>query len=310
MDILTAMSYFRRVVEAGSFSTVAKELGTTQPTISKHIATLEQRLETKLLNRTTRQLHLTEAGQEYYQHCIRILDDVAESEASIGAGKSLLTGSLRITAPVMFGRLFIAPLLWEFQQQYPDIKIEFIMNDSYIDLIKEGIDLAIRAGKLADSSLVARKLGVCPEQALVASPEYLAEHGEPKTPADLKDHDCLIHSLITPTNEWEFIGPQGKEIQHVNCRFISNNRDTLTAAALANQGIAITLLWPVTNYIKQGRLKQILTDYRLSDTNFYAIYPQRYYVPQKVNALIDHIGHYFNATDEFRDKVEHSVDCQ
>jgi len=308
MDILTAMSYFRRVVEAGSFSAVAKELGTTQPTISKHVASLEQRLETKLLNRSTRQLNLTEAGQEYYKHCIRILDDVAESEASVVQGKSLLTGNLRITAPVMFGRLFIAPLLWEFQNKYPDITIEFIMNDAYIDLLKEGIDLAIRAGKLTDSSLVARKLGQCPEQALVASPAYLAKHGEPKTPADLKNHDCLVHSLMTPNSEWEFTGPQGKESQRVKTRFISNNRDTLTAATLADQGIAITLLWTVAKQIKEGNLKRLLPDYTTNATDFYAIYPERYYVPQKVRLLIEHISYYFDSSDQFRDKIEHSAE--
>jgi len=307
MDTLTAMSYFRRVVEAGSFSTVAKELGTTQPTISKHVASLEQRLETKLLNRSTRQLNLTEAGQEYYKHCIRILDDVAESEASVVQGKSLLTGNLRITAPVMFGRLFIAPLLWEFQNKYPDITIELIMNDAYIDLLKEGIDLAIRAGKLTDSNLVARKLGQCPEQALVASPAYLARHGEPKTPADLENHECLVHSLMTPNSEWEFIGPQGKETQRVKTRFISNNRDTLTAAALANQGIAITLLWTVAKQIKEGKLKRLLSDYTTNATDFYAIYPERYYVPQKVRLLIEHISSYFDSSDQFREKVEHTA---
>jgi len=305
MDVLTAMSYFRRVVEAGSFSTVARELGTTQPTISKHVAALEQRLETKLLNRSTRQLNLTEAGLEYYKHCIRILDDVAESEASVVEGKSMLTGNLRITAPVMFGRIFIAPLLWEFQDKYPDISIEFIMNDAYIDLLKEGIDLAIRAGKLTDSNLVARKLGQCPEQALVASPAYLAKHGEPKTPADLKNHKCLVHSLMTPNGEWEFMGPQGKETHHVKTRFISNNRDTLTAAALADQGITISLLWTVSNQIKQGRLKRLLTNYTTNTMDFYAIYPERYYVPQKVRLLIEHISHYFDSSDQFREKVEH-----
>ena len=308
MDILTAMSYFRRVVEAGSFSAVAKELGTTQPTISKHVAALEQRLETKLLNRSTRQLNLTEPGQEYYKHCIRILDDVAESEASIGEGQSLLTGSLRITAPVMFGRLFIAPLLWDFQNKYPDICIELIMSDAYSDLIKEGIDLAIRAGKLTDSSLVARKLGQCPEQALVASPAYLAKRGEPQTPSDLKDHDCLVHSLMSPTSEWEFIGPQGTETQRVNTRFISNNRDTLTAAALDDQGITISLLWTVSNQIKQGRLKRLLSDYTTNATDFYAIYPERFYVPQKVRLLIEHISHYFDSPDRFREKVEQAAE--
>ncbi len=307
MDTLTAMSYFRRVVEARSFSTVARELNTTQPTISKHVAELERKLKTKLLNRSTRQLNLTEPGMVYYKHCIRILDDVAESEASISEGFASVSGTLRITAPFMFGRLFIAPLLWEFQQRHPDVCIEFIMSDSYTDLLKEGIDLAFRSGSLSDSSLIARKLGPCPEQVVVASPAYLEKYGEPKTPADLKDHACLVHALMTPTEEWEFIGPQGKIAQKIQTKFVSNNRDTLVAAALADQGLTIALLWSVTNEIKNGRLKRLLPEYTTYATDFYAIYPERFYVPQKVRLLRDHIAYYFNSPDEFREKVEKSL---
>lgn len=307
MDVLTSMSIFCRVVEAGSFSAIARESGASQSTISKHIAALELRLETKLLNRSTRQLNLTEAGQEYYNHCLRILGDVDESEASVGKGKSLPSGTIRITTPVMFGRLFIAPMLWEFQMMYSDVKIDMVMDDSHIDLVKEGLDVAIRAGKLSDSSLVARKIGICPKQVLVASPLYLEKFGEPKSPADLQHHRCLLHSLLTPANNWEFSGPTGEETVQVNSHFISNNRDTINAAALAGIGIGTVFLWPNANNIKQGRLKVILSDYTLTELDIFAVYPQRRYVPQKVRRLIDFISQCFAANDKFRSMVENTT---
>jgi len=298
------MSIFCRVVETGSFSAIARETSISQPTISKHVAALEQRLGTKLLNRSTRQLSLTEAGQEYYNHCTRIISDVAESEASISRGQLQPTGTLRITAPVMFGRLFIAPILWEFQMMYSEIKVDLIMDDQHIDLIKEGVDVAIRAGTLSDSRLVARKLGICPQQVLVASPNYLAKYGEPKTPADLKHHQCLLHSQLMPTNEWEFIGPEGKETVHVKSRFISNNRDTINSASLAGMGIGIVFLWPNSAHIKQGRLKTVLSDYKLATIDIYAVYPERHFVPQKVTNFIELMNTCFESHDKLRLIVE------
>ena len=301
------MSIFRRVVETGSFSAIAREIGTSQPTVSKYVASLEQRLGIKLLNRSTRQLNLTEAGQEYYKHCIRILDDVAESEASIGRGQSRPTGTLRITAPVMFGRLFVAPILWEFLELYPELNIDLLLNDQNVDLIKEGVDVAIRAGSLSDSSLVARKIGTCPPQTLVASPSYLAKRGVPKTLVDLKSHDCLLHSLATSSNEWDFIGPKGRESVRVNSRFVSNNRDTINAAALASVGVAITWLWPNSAHFKHGRLERLLTDYAPMSMEVFAVYPERRYVPQKVHSFIEYVASSFESPEKFQSLVERTA---
>jgi len=307
VDVLTSMSIFCRVVEAGSFSAIANEMNSSQPTISKHVAALEQRLGTKLLNRSTRQLSLTEEGEQYYQHSLRILADVAESEASVGQGKTQPTGTLRITTPVMFGRLFIAPILWEFFSTYTDVSIELMVDDQNIDLIKEGIDVAIRAGKLSDSSLVARKIGVCPKQVLVASPAYLQKYGEPETPDDLQHHNCLLHSLAAPAGGWELIGPNGTESVMVNSRFTSNNRDILNAASLAHLGLAITFLWPNEEHIKQGRLKVVLPDYQIPDMEIYAIYPERRYIPQKVKIFIDYLCSRFNSAHEIQKIISNAT---
>jgi len=281
------MSIFCRVVEMGSFTAIARELNTSQSTVSKHIAALEQRLETKLLIRSTRQLHLTEAGEQYYQRCLRILDDIRESEANINNSQSQPTGNLRITVPVMFGRLFIAPMLWQFQNTFPEITIELLMNDENIDLIRDGIDLAIRVGRLTDSSLIARKIGRFPQQVLVASPDYLDKWGEPKTLQALKQHNCLLHSLQATSNLWEFDGPHGDETVQVESRFIANNRDTVNDAAISGMGIAISYLEPNLQNIEQGRLKVILPQYYLSSADIFAIYPERHFVPQKVRSLIE-----------------------
>ena len=151
MDVMQCMTVFRRVAEAGSFSAVARETEMSQSSVSKHIAALEQRLDTKLLNRSTRTLNLTEAGTEYYHYCVRILNDFQEAEASIGKGKILPTGTLRLSSNIPFGRLFILPFLNEYLTKFPDISIDYLMEDRNIDIVKEGIDLAIRVGPLADS---------------------------------------------------------------------------------------------------------------------------------------------------------------
>ncbi|RLA18456.1 MAG: LysR family transcriptional regulator, partial [Gammaproteobacteria bacterium] len=218
MDVMHSMAVFRRVVEAKSFSAVARETNMSQSTVSKHIASLEERLDTKLLNRSTRSLKLTEAGKEYYQHCIRILNDFQEAEASVGKGKIDPTGTLRISTSAAFGRTYILPYLDEFLSTYPDIKIDLIFGDKYTDLVKEGIDLAIRIGPLEDSSLIAKKIGSSP-RVVVASPEYLVNHGRPKKPADLVKHDCLFHSLQKSPDLWYFNSTQeGDESIRVNGR--------------------------------------------------------------------------------------------
>ena len=159
MDVMQSMAVFRRVAEAGSFSAVARETAMSQSSVSKHIAALEERLGTKLLNRSTRQLNLTEAGKEYYHYCVRILNDFQEAEASVGKGKIKPTGTLRISTSAAFGRICLLPYLGEFFEAYPDIDVDLMFDDDYIDLVKEGIDLAIRIGPLADSTLIARKIG-------------------------------------------------------------------------------------------------------------------------------------------------------
>ena len=289
MDVMQCMAVFRRVAEASSFSAVARETGMSQSSVSKHIAALEQRLDTKLLNRSTRSLNLTEAGTEYYHYCVRILNDFQEAEASIGKGKILPTGTLRLSSTIPFGKLFILPFLNEYLAKFPDISIDYLMEDRYIDIVKEGIDLAIRVGPLADSSLIASKIGSC-KRLVVANQDYLLKHGFPKKPEDLKSHNCLMYSLQKTPNEWFFNSAQfGEESVRVNSRFKASSNEATIEAAMAGIGIATACDWHVREHIKSGRLTVILKNYELTPYDINAVYPERRYVPEKVKRIIEHL---------------------
>lgn len=289
MDVMQCMSVFRRVAEAGSFSAVARESEMSQSSVSKSIAALEERLNTKLLNRSTRSLNLTEAGTEYYHYCVRILNDFQEAEASIGKGKILPTGTLRLSSSTPFGRCFVLPFLNDYLAKFPDISIDYLMEDRYIDIVKEGIDLAVRIGPLSDSSLIATKIGSC-QRVVVANQDYLLKHGFPKTPSDLRTHNCLMYSMQKTPNEWFFNSAQdGEESIRINSRFKANSNEATVEAAVAGIGITTACDWQVQEHIKKGRLTVLLKKYDLKPLDINAIYPERRFVPQKVKQLIQHL---------------------
>lgn len=294
MDVMQSMAVFRRVVETGSFSAVARESHMSQPTVSKHVAALEQRLGTKLLVRSTRQLNLTEAGTEYYHYCVRILNDFQEAEASVGKGRIKPTGTLRLSTTVALGKHFIIPFLDQFLRRYPDINIDYIMDDRYIDLVKEGIDLAIRVGPMEDCSLIARNIASS-KRLLIASPNYLLQHGFPKLPDDLQQHQCLLYSLDKTPTEWQCFDVESKAYQtRINGRFKASSYEAICEAALAGLGIASMCEWHVREHIKKGRLTHILKNYTLEPYDINAVYPERRYVPLKVKRFIDSLREAFD----------------
>lgn len=288
MDVLVSMSVFRRVAETGNFSAVAREMELSQPTVSKHIAALEKHLNVKLLNRSTRQLNLTDVGKRYYDSCVHIIDEMQETESTIRNQQSLPTGTLRINTPVTFGEISIVPHLWEFLTEYPELNIDLIMDDHYIDLVKEGVDMAIRVGPMNDSNLIARKIGNSP-RVTVASQKYLDIYGEPDNLQDLKEHKCIVYTLLTTLNEWHFTGPQGKESIKVSGRFRVNNPRVIRQAVLEGQGIAVTPIWLVDDYIKTGQVKVILDKYIPTTLDIHAVYPEKRFVSAKVRFFIDYI---------------------
>jgi len=288
MDVFLSMSVFRRVAETGNFSEVAREMGITQPSVSKHVAALEKHLNSKLINRSTRQLSLTDIGKLYYSRCVHIVDELIETESLMRNQQSKPTGILRINTPVTFGELHIVPYLWKFLEDYPDLKLDLIMDDHYVDLVKDGVDVAIRIGPLSDSNLIAQKIGNSPRVA-VASPDYLLEHGEPVSLKDLEKHACIVYTLLTTRSDWHFTGPQGKETVRVDGRFQVNNPRTILQAVLAGQGIAVTPLWLIGDYVKSGQLKIILEDYTPTPLDIHALYPDRHFMPAKVSCFVEYM---------------------
>ncbi|PCJ19665.1 MAG: LysR family transcriptional regulator [Gammaproteobacteria bacterium] len=298
MDRLDSMVTFVRVVELGSFSSVAKEMNTTQPTISKRIAELESWLGAKLLNRSTRSLHLTETGADYYERCVGILHDVEEAETSAGNLQSSPKGTLRINTMTAFGRLHIIPLLNDFQQQYPNIQTEIMLNDQVIDLIQEGVDVAIRMGELQDSNLMAKKICQCP-WTIVASKEYLDTFGRPSHPRELKQHQCIIYSGMAKSNHWKFQENGQPLTVSVQGNFKTNNSEGYRAGLRANLGIGRAPGWLIKDLVASEQLIPILQDYYSFSHSIYAIYPPGRHTPNKVRRFIDFLDQQFQAAECF-----------
>tara|TARA_B110000438_G_scaffold57039_1_gene57103 strand:- start:2453 stop:3373 length:921 start_codon:yes stop_codon:yes gene_type:complete len=293
MDRLSAMNMFIRVVETGSFSAVAKELSSTQPTVSKNIAELESWLGAKLLNRSTRSLRLTETGADYYERCVAILQDVEDAEQNVGLLQTQPKGLVRVTAAVAFGRLHIVPRLESFFARYPDIKIDITLNDRVVDLIEEGVDIAFRMGNLRDSNLIARKLCTSPTAA-AASPEYLKKYGVPRHPRDLKEHNYVVYTdLASPgqTSFREFGNPLHIK---VSGNLQTNNSEVLRSALLHGLGIAQVPRWLIGDKVAEGELVEVLTEYQSAPSSVHAVYSPGLHVPSKLRCFIDYFA------DEFK----------
>ena len=285
MEQITAMRMFTRVVQTGSFSAVARELGVSQSSVSKKLAALEAKLGTRLIARTSRKLNLTEVGCDYYERCLPILIEIEEAEASVRSMTSNPSGVLRVNVPVSFGQRHVIPRIPEFMRAYPNVKIDIMLLDRQVDLVAEGVDVAIRIDILDDSSLIARRLGDSP-RLLVASKSYLQKHGRPNHPDELKNFNCLVYSLLSTGNIWHF-RHQGKEFSvGVKGNFQANNGDALQQMALAGAGIMALPKWMSHHYIENGELEPVLTEYTPQGFPIQAVYPQNRYVPSKVRSFV------------------------
>ncbi|MEH6577726.1 MAG: LysR family transcriptional regulator [Amphritea sp.] len=296
MDRLTAMRIFVRVVQTESFSAVAEEMRISQSSVSKKISALESYIGSRLLTRSSRKIMLSEVGSGYYEHCLSILADVEKAEVQAKGLTADPAGTLRISIPTIFGRLYIVPHISRFMDTYPNIKVDMKLLDSRVDLVGEGIDVAIRIGQLADSTLVARTLGVA-YRTLVASDEYLKRHGTPQHPSELRQHNCLVYSLLSTQNDWHFI-EKGKEITvQVDGYFQANSGDVVQQMVLADQGIAFLPRWLVQEDIDAGRMLEVLPEYAPDAMPINAIYPHNRYTPLKVSCFIDFIQALFQDKD-------------
>lgn len=286
---LDAMALFARVADCGSFTAAARELGLPKSTLSQRVSELEDALGVRLLHRTTRRLSLSEAGRVYLEHCRAMLDAAAAADAAVSRLRSVPTGTLRITAPEASGTLLLPGLLAAFHQRYPDVALECVVTDATLDLVAERIDLALRTGRLADSSFVSRPVGPV-RRVLVAAPAYLAARGTPQQVDELAAHALLLHEVLP---RWPL--QRGSDLVQVDASgaaLRANNLNTLRALALAGAGIALLPRFVVRAELADGRLCTVLADSPPTDNHYYAVYPSRSHKTAALGALLDFIDEY------------------
>lgn len=286
MDRIQAIRLFIRVVDLGSFSKAAADLGIGQPSATKLVAQLEQRLGSRLLHRSTRGVTPTEIGALYYEKCRLIAHHLDEAETVGALLQSQVQGDLRISTSVAFGRRVLVPLVMRFMQINPRLQIELSFEDRYVNLVEQGIDVALRMGRLADSTLGARYLGVNPWVA-VASAAYLERRGTPHEPADLAAHDALIYSTVQGDARWHFTGADGQTLSvPVKGPLRSNNLSALLAAARGGMGVAALPWYVAHESVRSGAVLPILADWQLPSQEINAVYPSPRLVPAKVSGFI------------------------
>jgi len=287
MDTLDGMKTVVAVVETGSFTAASERLNISKALASKYVGEVESRLNVRLFHRSTRKLALTEAGKRYYQQALPLLEEFTELVDSVTGEQSSPQGLLRVSVPVAFGEMKLAPLIPQFMRQFPDISLELILSNSLVDMVEEGIDVRVRIGGVDDSSLIARQLKTLP-LILCASPEYLQRHGEPQTPQDIGEHNCIIDSNFRIGKHWPMIGPDGKtETVNVSSRIAASSPSAVKEIAAAGGGIGMVPRFIVEPALQQGLLQEVLPDYRTLEFGLFAMYPHRRYLPKKVRCFID-----------------------
>jgi DNA-binding transcriptional LysR family regulator len=297
MDRIDGFRVFVRVVEAGSFSKAARDLGVTQPTVTRQVAALESRLGARLLNRNTRRLSVTELGQLYYEKSKTLLETYEETESLAPGKQTPVRGRIRIGTSVAFGGRVITPLILTFVRSYPQLEVDLSFEDTYVDLVAQGIDVAVRMGRLGDSTLGARYLGLNPWLA-VASPKYLERHGKPRTPQELSRHNVLVYSTVQGDDHLQFNDPKvGRISVSVHGTFRSNNLSSILAAVRDGMGVAALPTYVAASSVASGHLKPILEDFELPSQEIHAVYPSPKLLPAKVGVLIEYLRGAFQNED-------------
>jgi DNA-binding transcriptional LysR family regulator len=299
---LNDMVTFARVVEAKSFSKAARDLGVSKSRISKSIARLERSLKARLLNRSTRGLSLTEVGAAFYEHCRRVGHEADEAVAAVTRLHSEPRGVLKLTAPVAFGTLHVAPALPGFLGRYPELAIDMTITDRIVDLVEEGYDLAIRITADPGQNLVARKLAPI-RRVACATPEYFARRGVPGTPHDLRNHNCLHYTHFSAQGEWHFKGPNGDISLPVSGDLRINDDEALSQAVLGGLGVALLPTFIIGRDLQAGRLQAVLSDYVPLERHVYAVSLPGIHLPPKVRAFIDFLRDTFGP-EPYWDRLE------
>jgi DNA-binding transcriptional LysR family regulator len=292
MDRLDCIQSFVRVVETGSFSAVARELNTTQPTISKQIAALEDYLDAQLLTRSTRKLQLTQEGERFFVHCQEVLDAAAAAEASVGQRQKPV-GILRVSCPVAFGQHQVMPYVKGFLERYPDIRLDLTLSDRFVDLVEDGTDLAIRIGQVNDPALLVHRIGIT-RRVTVAATSYFRERSEPQTPEALVEHNCIVYTRLATGNEWHFQRPTGGTTQViVKGNLQVDNSTAIREAVLSGVGIAVCPVWLFGELLTSNCLRVILKDYQPIPLPIHVVYRRGRFVSAKVRCFIEYLTNEF-----------------
>lgn len=291
MDKLNLMNSFIAVAEEGTYTAAGKRLGKTTPLISTHISQLEELLDVRLITRSTRSMQLTPTGQSYYEEAKKVLDDIATLEARVRKENQNLVGRLRISAPVTFGEQVLMPFIAKMVEENPQLNVELMLNDRYVDIVAEGFDTAIRIGQLEDSALIARRIGSI-RMLLCASPTFIERHGMPESPTDLQTLPCVFDTNFRQGNRWSFT-QKGKTVE-VAPNVIARVNSAVAAARMATTGLAITYApdFAVKNELEDGSLIEILSEYCQSDVPINMIYPHRKHLSAKVSTFVEEFAEY------------------
>ena len=292
MDRLNSMSLFVEVVKNEGFTAAAEKTGLSRAQVSKSVMQLEAHLGTRLLNRTTRRISLTETGRVYYERCKNILQDIEEIEGIAGELTRKPQGTLTLSAPTSFGTLHLNEVITQYIKQYPQMRISLSLTDRFIDVVEEGFDLVIRIAELEDSSLIARKIAPC-KRVICASPDYLDQQGIPQTPEDLLNHQCLTYSNELKPGAWILHGPDGIESIKVKGPLCADNGDVLKTAALSGLGITLLPTFIAGPDLCAEKLQQVLTDYCPPEISINAVFPSHRYLSAKVRTFVDFLSEYF-----------------
>lgn len=291
MDRLAGLNLFIRVVEMGSFSKAADDLGIAQPTATKAVAAIEERLGARLLHRSTRGVTPTEVGALYYEKCKLIAREMDEADNLATLLQSSVGGHLRISSSVAFGRRVMVPLVLKYMREHPEVTIDLSFDDRYVNMVEQGVDLAVRMGRLADSSLGARYLGSNP-WVMVAAPAYLREFGTPKQAAEVSGHNCLVYSSVQGDDRWSLTTPAGVEVSvPVRGRLRSNNLSALLSAASAGMGLAVLPAYVAREALASGKVQAVMGDHGLPAQEMHAVFPSPKLVPSKVTGFIEYLRH-------------------
>lgn len=282
------------VVDTGSFTVAAERLGISKALTSKYVGQLEEHLGVRLLNRTTRKLSVTEVGQAYYQRCRQLLDDLDELESAVRQQQASPQGQLRVAAPVLFGEGYLTRTVADYMKSQQGVSVELVLADRFVNLVEEGFDLAVRIGKLADSSLIARKLAQM-RVVLCASPEYLAKAGVPKRLEDLEAHNCVIDTNIDEPDYWHFTMRGESQRIKVAGRFRVNSAQAVREMVLAGMGIGLCPRYVVADDLEQGRVQPLLPSYETTKYGIYAVYPHNRHLAAKVRTFVDFLVERFEA---------------